>query len=181
MPVPDSLTGNPSRRPGRPLTLLAAYTLFVVYGSMVPLRFVPLPLDQAWVAFQAIPFLKLGLTSRADWVANGVLYLPLGFLTAHWLLERHSAIARPVALGLAAVFPMALAVVVEFVQLYFPQPSKQTVFDAGSTAHTISFLRLKGLLRIGRRYLLHDGLFHTGAALTTMPFSVWSHFQDELE
>ena len=67
------------------------------------------------------------------------------------------------------------------VQLYFPQPSKQTVFDAGSTAHTISFLRLKGLLRIGRRCLLHDGLFDTGAALTTMPFSVWSHFQDEIE
>ena len=57
-----------------------AYLAFVVYGSLVPLDFRPIPLDQAWLSFQQVPFLSLGVGSRADWVANGVLYVPLGFL-----------------------------------------------------------------------------------------------------
>ena len=56
------------------------WLVFVVYGSLVPLDYVALPLDHALAAFRNIPFLSLGLDSRADWVANGVLYAPLGSL-----------------------------------------------------------------------------------------------------
>ena len=98
--------------------LLLAYTAFIVYGSLVPLDFNPLPLDEAWRRFQAMPFLRLGVESRADWIANGVLYVPLGFLAAWWLRRLHwwraAAVLAAVALG------VALALGVEFAQVFFP-------------------------------------------------------------
>ena len=70
-------SGNP-----RSLLWLAAlaYTAFVIYGSLVPLDFHALPWDEAVARFGAIPFLKLGIGSRADWVANLLLFIPLTFL-----------------------------------------------------------------------------------------------------
>jgi glycopeptide antibiotics resistance protein len=83
---------------------------------LVPLDFRYLPFDQAWAAFKQTPFLQLGVESRADWVANGVLYVPVGFLGVR-------ALAAP-RLGLLPFFALAtaclLAFVVEFTQLYFP-------------------------------------------------------------
>ena len=103
-----------------PLALWIGYVFFVVYGSLVPLQFNALPLADAWRAFQNIPYLQLGIASRADWVANGVLYVPLGFLSVFLLkaaLPR--AWAAPMQV-LAALFCLALAVGVEFTQLFFP-------------------------------------------------------------
>ncbi len=69
--------GNP-----RSLLRLAAlvYTAFVIYGSLVPLEFRALPWDEAVARFAAIPWLRLGIGSRADWVANLLLFIPLTFL-----------------------------------------------------------------------------------------------------
>lgn len=97
------------------------YVIFIVYGSLVPLDFHGLPLAQALTDFQHIPYLKLGIASRADWVANILLYIPLGFIGAALAVRRGQAL--PVAiLGAAAIFLFgsALAVGVEFTQLYFP-------------------------------------------------------------
>jgi VanZ family protein len=98
-----------------PLPLLA-YLAFVVYGSLVPLDFRPMPLEQAWQAFQQIPFLHLGLESRADWVANGVLYVPLGFMAARVM----GGLGRPLAWVLAVTLCFVVATGVEFAQLFFP-------------------------------------------------------------
>ena len=42
------------------------YALFVVYGSLVPLAFRYRPLGDAWAVFLEIPYLQLGIGSRAD-------------------------------------------------------------------------------------------------------------------
>lgn len=97
-----------------------AWVLFVVYGSLVPLDYRPLPLADAVERFRQVPFLQLGVASRADWVANGVLYLPVGALLAHWLLGALPRAIRGLALPLALLAGAALAVAVEFTQLYFP-------------------------------------------------------------
>lgn len=101
--------------------LFLLYLLFVVYGSLVPLKYVHRSLDDALLAFQHIPFLQLGVESRADWVANGVLYVPLAFLTAYLLAQSFRRVPRVLLFALAAAFSMGLAVAVEFTQLYFPQ------------------------------------------------------------
>ncbi len=103
--------------------LLAAllYLAFVVYGSLVPLDFRVHPLAWAWDAFQHIPYLKLGVASRADWVANIVLYVPLAFSFSGALAGRRETVAGLVFKS-ALVFAgcVAVAVGVEFTQIFFP-------------------------------------------------------------
>ena len=97
-----------------------AYLSFIVYGSLVPLDFHPLPLDQAWATFKHVRMYQLGVEQRADWVANGVLYFPMGFLTVALFERNRMRLARPLLLVAAALFCFALALAVEFSQVFFP-------------------------------------------------------------
>ena len=105
-------------RAGAALWPFFGYAAFVVYGSLVPLDFHPMPLAQAWAAFQRIPFLELGIASRADWVANGVLYLPLALFATR--AASHRGLAPLPAAALAVLVCAAIAVAVEFTQQFFP-------------------------------------------------------------
>ncbi len=100
------------------------YVAFVIYGSLVPLEFQPQSLGSAWEQFQNITMLQLGVESRADWVANGVLYVPVGFLAANLLIgsRRNGRPLLPLLLPLflALAFSCILAVGVEFIQVFFP-------------------------------------------------------------
>ncbi len=96
-----------------------AYAAFVVYGSLVPLDFHYRPFAEALAAFRHTPYLRLGIGSRADWVANILLYIPLAFVATSWLTMKARAGALSagiLVIGLCG----ALAVGVEFAQLYFP-------------------------------------------------------------
>ena len=98
---------------------LAAYLAFVIYGSLVPLDFQAVPWDEALDRFSHIPFLDLGIGSRADWVANLLLFIPLAFL-AMATLDPPRGAARWVT-GLVVWLACAcLALGIEFTQIYFP-------------------------------------------------------------
>ena len=58
------------------------------------------------------------MESRADWIANGVLYLPLGLLGVLSLLRRQWRAWA--AVPLVVTTTCALALIVEFAQMYFP-------------------------------------------------------------
>ena len=96
------------------------WVTFVVYGSLVPLDFTAMPLEQAVARFKNIPFLSLGIDSRADWVANGVLYAPLGLLSARLLKTLLPPLPYAAVIALAWAGCVALAVGMEFTQLFFP-------------------------------------------------------------
>lgn len=91
------------------------YASFVVYGSLVPLAFRPRPLEAAFDAFLDIPYLHLGVASRADWIANILLYIPLAFFLCGWLAPQRRGAGVWVLLSCAL-----LALSVEFAQLFFP-------------------------------------------------------------
>ena len=96
------------------------YTSFVIYGSLVPLDFVYLPWNEAFEKFQNIRFLNLGIGSRADWVANILLFIPLTFLwTAffHQAPDRFRYFTALMILITAAILSLSI----EFTQLFFPQ------------------------------------------------------------
>lgn len=98
-----------------------AWTVFVIYGSLVPLDFHPLPWAVAWQRLVDAPMLKLGVESRADWVANGVLYLPVGFLATAVLQGAAAHNGRKLVAGLLGLaFGVALALAVELAQTAFP-------------------------------------------------------------
>ena len=110
-----------SPAPGRQLFVLwFAWLAFIVYGSLVPLERNQRSLAEALELFQRMPYFHLGVTSRADWIANGVLYLPLGLLTAYGLMQIGRRVSRLWFLLPAWAFCAAVAVAVEFTQLFFP-------------------------------------------------------------
>ncbi|WP_239017384.1 VanZ family protein [Seongchinamella sediminis] len=95
------------------------YLVFVVYGSLVPLNFTPLPLAEAIDRFRQIRFLNLGIGSRADWVANGLLMIPLAFLVCGSMWGKSRG-AKLVAALVALIFCATLGIFIEFVQIFFP-------------------------------------------------------------
>lgn len=112
------VSGNP-----RGLLWLAAlvYTAFVIYGSLVPLEFHALPWDEAVAQFRQIPFLKLGIGSRADWVANLLLFIPLAYLWVGALSASGNRLRGTLATLVVISAATALSLGIEFTQLYFPQ------------------------------------------------------------
>ena len=63
------------------LLSVAVFALLAIYGSLVPLRFEALSFVEAIERFRAIPFLSLSVQHRADWVANILLFVPIGFFS----------------------------------------------------------------------------------------------------
>lgn len=105
-----------------PLLVAAAllYTAFVVYGSLVPLEYRTMPLAEAGRRFRDIPWLELGIGSRADWVANLLLFIPLAFLWLGVLWHRRSIWLRMAASLLVCAGAALLSIAIEFTQLFFP-------------------------------------------------------------
>lgn len=102
------------------MSIWLGYLCFVVYGSLVPLQFKPRLLSDALTAFQGIAYLNLGIYSRADWIANGVLYVPVGFLTVFVFKHRWPQFGPVFRCTFAVLICALLAVSVEFAQLFFP-------------------------------------------------------------
>lgn len=127
-----------------------ALTLLVIYGSFVPLEFKSLTWDQAVEQFKKIPYLNLSVYRRADWVANLVLFVPLGFL---WLgavdLDRRSRTKTWVALPLILVILVGIAIAMEFAQQW---TVRRTVSQNDLIAESVgALLGLVAWLAIGRR------------------------------
>lgn len=100
------------------LPLLAL--LGIVYGSLMPFELRPRTYEQALQIFQNLPYLDLGIQSRADWVANILFYLPLGGLLYAWFTSRLSSFWLRTGLGvLVLAVGAGVAVGVEFLQIFF--------------------------------------------------------------
>lgn len=105
----------------RPLLLLAcAYTAFVIYGSLVPLDFHRHSWEEAWALFRDIRYLNLGIGSRADWVANILLFVPLAYLWLSVAWHGNSLFWRIAASILVFAACAALSLGIEFSQIFFP-------------------------------------------------------------
>ena len=130
-------------------------TLFVAYGSWVPLRPQSLAFEQAWEQFRAVLTSTEGTPGRIDFCTNVLLFVPLGFLwvaalatdTRSWLWR--AFVAPVVLLGCAA-----LSLTVEFGQLWVNRtPSRFDVYAqligaaAGITGSLIVGPRATGWLR----------------------------------
>ena len=127
--------------------LAVLYLCFVVYGSLVPLKFVGMPIDKALAAFSDIPFLNLGADSRADWVANLLLFIPLSFLCNDLATHGKTRSWRYLISLMVLLFTVGLAFTLEFTQLFFPQ---RTVSQNDIWAESLgSIIGITGQLRFG--------------------------------
>ena len=97
--------------------LVAAFALFVVYGSLVPFRIQSVDVDDAWERYVKAMSRPLSLHSRADWAANVFLFVPLGFVAAGAVAVDHRHTWAVLALIPAMT---ALSAALEFAQVWFP-------------------------------------------------------------
>ncbi|WP_051114371.1 VanZ family protein [Methylobacter marinus] len=96
------------------------YLAFVIYGSLVPLDYRPIPSDVAWARIRQIRYLPLGIASRADWVANILLFIPLTFCWTGIVWHRSNLILKIIGSAIVWLVSVALCLAIEFTQLYFP-------------------------------------------------------------
>jgi len=127
-------TAVPPHSRGRIAAAALLYALFVVYGSLIPFDWRPQATADALAAFEAIPYLELGVASRADWVANILLYIPLSFLWSAALAIGRRPWVAAISASVVAIGCVALAFAIEFAQLYFPP---RTVSQNDLIAETI--------------------------------------------
>ena len=128
------------------------YLGFIAYGSLLPFELREYSFSQALEMFANIRHLQLGIASRADWIANILLYIPLAFLGGLAILGfgRSSRFTLP---GLAIVLALCLAVAVglEFTQIFF---APRTVSINDLIAEAIGTGLGIGLWVLGRERLL---------------------------
>ncbi|PAY16580.1 hypothetical protein CKO51_25735 [Rhodopirellula sp. SM50] len=116
------MVSESDRRRRRMLGFLAIATLsLAIYGSFLPMRYVPTSWAEATAAFKSLPWFHLGIYRRADWVANGLIILLPSFLmsaaidwgrSTRWPLVLFS----PLVVGVCC----AVAVGIEYCQAFFP-------------------------------------------------------------
>ncbi len=99
------------------LVVAFTWTAFCLYGSLVPLRFTALPIDDALQQYLALLRAPLKLRSSADAGTNFLLLLPSAFLWTGALWPRQRAWRAAVVTGIWGAL-VAFAFLLEFLQLF---------------------------------------------------------------
>ena len=119
-PGPAEASARRPSRPGRVFAILtAAYAFLVVYGSLVPLEIRSLPLPLALERFLHTPYYSLSVENRADLVANLLLFVPLTFLAMGAATGQGIRAGAGAAAVVVVVASGTLALLIEFVQVFF--------------------------------------------------------------
>lgn len=99
---------------------LALYWVFVVYGSLIPFELRLFSFEEALDQFKNIRYLDLGVVSRADWIANILLYIPLSMLSCLVVMQGHHRARLTFGAVIFALFvSIPTAFLVEFFQTFF--------------------------------------------------------------
>ncbi|MCE9529630.1 MAG: VanZ family protein [Planctomycetes bacterium] len=99
--------------------LTLAFVLFVFYGSLVPLHFRALPLEKACDKYVHVMSQPVRVSERSDWLANILLFVPLGFIAMGWrCVDRPDQFLGPILTILPACG--LLSGLIEFIQIWFP-------------------------------------------------------------
>jgi glycopeptide antibiotics resistance protein len=158
---------------------LAAWTFFIVYGSLMPLQWQPQPLADAWQTFISLPLPKLGLTAGIDAAVNFLLTVPLAFGLALLLApatngSRNKRLRAAVGLLAAGIAPALLSLSVEFAQVFFPprSPSWSDVFAqwSGMLAGLALYMRYRRRAAASLQALGEQG---AGGNLAARWLAVW--------
>jgi len=105
-------------KPSRYFLFWFAWASLIVYGSLMPFEIRSHTLAEAIDKFRHIQYLNLGVVSRADWIANILIYIPLAYLGMMWLNQLRW-LPRILALLITTALGLAIAAGVEFTQIFF--------------------------------------------------------------
>lgn len=101
------------------LAVAVGWTLFALYGSLVPLSFVSVDLAEAWDEFRRIVAGAPRVGSRSDLATNFLLLFPSAFFGLGALWSTSMAL-RVSATVVTVAFLAGFACLLEFLQVYVP-------------------------------------------------------------
>jgi VanZ family protein len=162
--LPDGVQSKPSRLVGWAFL----YATIVVYSSLAvgPLgfHFVYIHPAKAWQLFLQTRYVENGSDQRADWIANLLLTVPLGFFAAGLIRAKFGGLPSRVAAILAFSGSVTFILAVKYAQLFFPPRTVTLNYITAQTIGSIFGIALFALSRTWRyRAALkslerHDGL-----------------------
>ena len=126
------------------------YMLIVTYASIIPFDYAALPLSVAVDRFLHIQYLEMGSDQEADWMANLLMFVPLGFLCLGAVWPRGGTARRILAACAALAVCLLFLLGVKFLQLYFPPRTVTINYIVAQSIGSAVGAVLWGLARIGR-------------------------------
>jgi VanZ family protein len=97
-----------------------------LYASLIPFRFVSVPLREVYWQLRGLVFDPLYIWSRADFLANILMGCPVGFFAMGLLMSKRGPIASRWPFGtllrivVAVAFGMTFAITLELLQVFTP-------------------------------------------------------------
>lgn len=195
-PASEGKQPFPSHPPGfHARSLFLVWLAFLLYGSLLPFELRDIGFAEAVEQFTRIRYLDLGAASRADWIANILLYIPLAWLGLDWM-SRHSRPSFATRISVLALCT-SIALGIEFLQTFFA-PRTVSLNDLiaefiGSLLGIVLWHRCRDFLhdllrtaRAGRQNALNAAINLYVVAyllLSLFPYDLlvsWQEFQDKL-
>ena len=141
------------------------YALAIVYASTVvsPLGFhyVPLDPDVAWQRLLASTYDSFGPSQRPDWMANLLMLVPLGFLTAAGFSPSRRSPTSVLTALIALALCLGFVIAVKYAQLFFPPRTVNLNYilaqSLGVTIGVAAFLTTQDRLQRIRQRLARGG------------------------
>jgi VanZ family protein len=100
------------------------YAFAIIYCSVVVspsgFNFVPMDISHAWDRFLKTSYFINGSDQRADWMANLMMLIPLGYLMTAVFDPRRGIVLRVGSSLLAMAVCVTFVLAVKFLQLFFP-------------------------------------------------------------
>ncbi|MCG5519771.1 hypothetical protein, partial [Ectothiorhodospira sp. 9905] len=74
--------------------------LAVLYATLMPFEFGNQSMEQAWAHFTHLTLPQMGASARQQWVANALMFVPLGLFWTAWLSGYVRGVGGRVVVGL---------------------------------------------------------------------------------
>ncbi|WP_082829818.1 VanZ family protein [Ectothiorhodospira sp. BSL-9] len=127
----------------------------VLYATLMPFEFGNQSFAQAWSHFTSLSFPQMSASARQQWVANILMFLPLGLFWAAWLSGYVRGFLGHLLVGLfVALLALATTAMVEFLQFWLPRREPSLLDMSGNfIGGVLGVLAWYGLSGPGRRWL----------------------------